>query len=886
LSNPLDTNEFKHYLKFISLGREDLYQISEPIGFDGATFNVEQVSKKSARDVRYGALDKLEFIDAVTDRIETPQIINPQGDTSNYLDYGLQWLLSIYKDYGFEAKVEYILQKDGLTFSNGMLDFTDKDITDGYTYVSCKLIQNNNVQNVKRRFDDKFNAFSDKDVNENTITPITTFKYLRKATPIKQFSKFELPSAITSNAGTLENVNFAQQITESEIDNTLTFFDAYKSTFSLACRDFKIIKAKNNLSGIKIKLENDIDINYKVTGGTSSSRVAMELWYCIYAEPFNFSDAEKVLVYTKDATGTSNYITSVANTIEFEIPSIPADYTLTLFWARSWGTEHLDEGNRTSFVFRKQNVIIEATSTAIDQVINVVNWIDLIKQGSKFNQNIPINAPLFDVGGIHYKNVCFNKRMMTQRTDFLYTTPKEVFESVNEVNFEHEIKENEIFIGHSQDDFYTNDEIGVFDIIPSEDFVVYENDKAQINKFTYGYKNYEQDRTTIGTSESFNTEAEFRVLNDNVENVKEVKVNFTRDSKAIQKSLDLEISLPTTSTTDDDKIFIENSIELAPNTLGGFGRNLLMRENLGNLEILNRNSNGDTGDVAFIWTNLGLNVGQTFNITFGENIGSYQVVSLEPTIIKLQPITAVVDYSGDAFITFSFVYTGIAYTTRTNEGFTEISGIDTTFGNIAYSIKRNIGYFKKYLAQCLLYSKKNITLGYFKNNGELSTRLITETENVVENAPILYADLPNPVISAKVYNFSVYAEFSDIYNLLELYKTKRGFLRCVDSNKRVIKGYIEKLEHTWSENRLELTLEEKFETEYLILTYTDGKLYVNDVPYNLSGVSDWWRMENDYLQLFDEKSKAISYKYKYNFVILNDSKFNTKLELTEALINL
>ena len=124
MNNPLDTNAFTHYLRFISLGKTELYQIAEPIGFDAANFVKQQEAKRYARSIEYGSIDNLTFVDAVGQYIETPQIINPQGDSSNYLDYGLQWLLSIYKDFWFESKVEYVLEKNGVQFSNGMLDFT------------------------------------------------------------------------------------------------------------------------------------------------------------------------------------------------------------------------------------------------------------------------------------------------------------------------------------------------------------------------------------------------------------------------------------------------------------------------------------------------------------------------------------------------------------------------------------------------------------------------------------------------------------------------------------------------------------------------------------------------------------------------------------------
>jgi len=110
---------YKHYLKFISLDREDLYQISEPIGFDGATFVLQQEPKRYGRDYQFGAISKLDFINAYTELSDNIQVIDPLGNTSNRLNFGLEWLLYIYKKFGVESKVEYILETDGLFLSNG-----------------------------------------------------------------------------------------------------------------------------------------------------------------------------------------------------------------------------------------------------------------------------------------------------------------------------------------------------------------------------------------------------------------------------------------------------------------------------------------------------------------------------------------------------------------------------------------------------------------------------------------------------------------------------------------------------------------------------------------------------------------------------------------------
>jgi hypothetical protein len=60
-NNPILANEISFYLRFNSLGNPNFYRISEPIGFDNAKFVLEQESKRFARSVKYGAIDKLRF---------------------------------------------------------------------------------------------------------------------------------------------------------------------------------------------------------------------------------------------------------------------------------------------------------------------------------------------------------------------------------------------------------------------------------------------------------------------------------------------------------------------------------------------------------------------------------------------------------------------------------------------------------------------------------------------------------------------------------------------------------------------------------------------------------------------------------------------------------
>lgn len=197
-------------------------------------------------------------------------------------------------------------------------------------------------------------------------------------------------------------------------------------------------------------------------------------------------------------------------------------------------------------------------------------------------------------------------------------------------------------------------------------------------------------------------------------------------------------------------------------------------------------------------------------------------------------------------------------------------------------------YFGEYFASCLIYAKTNITNGWFKSNGAYTSQLDTEASPVTENATVLYADLPNPLTTAKVIKLTVVAEFEDVLAYLTAYKVKRGFIRCYDSNGRVYKGFVQKLNHLWAENKLTLTLEQKYDSELLVLTYALGILTVNDANYDLTGNANWWRFNNDFIILYDAENKPLCNidDYAYNFVQLDGIVYSTKEDLINALLSL
>lgn len=860
MNNPIETDSFRHYLRFISLGRTDLYQISEPEGFTKAQFEKNQQAKKYARDESICAIDKVTFPNTKAEYTGMLQQINPQGDSSEYLDYGFEWLQSINNEFGFESKVEYIITKDDLQFSIGVLDFTEKDLTDGYTYFSCKIIQNNNVADYKRHLDTKFNAFSDKNVRNETITPITTFNLLHKALPIAQESIWKYgastPETFILSAGS--SFNFSNAITKSEIRGTLSYIQGASEP-----NDFKYIKAIDELYDVKIEFTNIlVEVLSLFTSG--DVRLAVKVGT-------NAVVGETAYVLDTKAAGQQ-----FNNSYTLNIPNIKrGDYVFIYFRT---------EGGVVNVRYTSMDVKISLTAVSIDIVQKASRYIDLIKQGSKFVNDLPVVAPRFDVGGEFYEQAVFNRRMVSQRTDYFYTSNKTLWEDLQEVNCDNEIDEEKIFIGLDED-FYTNDEIGVFNVIPENNVIQDYNQKLMINAFNYGYKTYEQDRSASNTDEAFHTDSSWTPDNRMVENKKDIKIDLVRDSFSIQNIVSLEIQEPTTATDDDDKVYIKDILPIAPTSFGSFGNRLLLRIQDGILEILNKDSSNDDNTISFVWTLLGMAVGGSFQILEGANVGNYTILEFNTTSIRLQPIGFTPTLQGNQYIRIKWFYNNVAYTTRTDEGFVLVQSLSSTkkYYNMRYTIKRNIlNYWSRYLASVLLYRKTFMSNSYFKSNGTFKSQL-SGGNVIIENAIVNYADLKTPLISGKTYKLSLTAEFYQILDYFNAYKQNRGFIRCYDYDGKIIKLYVQDLKQTFATNELTITAEERFETEYLYLNYSDGILTVNDTPYNLSGVSNWWIFNNDYFKAYDENNIPICNDYKYSFVFLNGVKYNTKAELVNAL---
>ena len=881
MAHPYDDNGFRHYLKFYDFDM-DWYEIAEPVGFDGAKYVKKQLPNRWTRDVEYFAIEGLTFPDGFVGKLSAPRVYTPQGDTSNYMDYGFRFLMENRRIKGSEMKVGYKISRNGVDFREFELDNREGDLTDGETYYKAKLVEIGLVADHFRNLKNTFNAFSDKNWKDETITPIVPFNYLVKATPQINRSVFKLSSNFQYDRNNLQEftvffgLNPSQFIEQSEIDNTLGWI----SPADLVFNNFGLIEAVIETKNLKGTIDVDFDYEFMrvIAGdppleyGSISLRLNM---YVGTTAAVDESTLFETFLTRTSPTSESNQNGTITQSYTFELDNLPVGQKIFIFYKITLGNNR-----RIELLFRKNTIELEAINTDLDLVVPAVRYIDLIKQGGKFVNNLPVVAPRFDVGGQFYNQAVFSRSLLEQRKE-LYTTNEDIQMSLQEYCADVEISKDNLNIRQHQD-FYENNEISNFLVIPSEDYTEPYDETYLINNIAYGYKNYEQDRTSKNTAQSFHTFAEFLPKNERADKDKKIENEFIRDPFLKQATFNLAIRTPSTSTEKDEKLFIEDIVPLAPNTSRELVRTLLVRWQDGKLEILNRNTLGTNDDAILNWNNIGLGIGSSFEILSGANTGNYTIFSINNigTILTLTPIGGISQVSGNYTIRMKHFYTNVNWQTRTNEGF---SIAPSGYSNLAYTIKRNLKYWYYYLGTATMYCKKDIVNSFFKNFGKLETQLTTETTPVIEDATILYEDLFTPLVEPITIKAKIVAEYNDVVDYLENYRTTKGYVRLFTPTGKVVKVYPKDFQYTLATNEAVIQGEKKFTSDVLKIDIDGTTVYVDDAPYDLQGVAEWFRTQNDFIQLYDKKSNPLSNFYRYDFVLLNGVKYNSITELVTQL---
>lgn len=913
---------FKHYLNFKN-GYPNRIEITEPAQFDGLSFTVKQDEGRFGRDVSYAAEEMpLVFFEGIQGEPTSQVLQLPNSIYVNRLTSGYEWLLEYDTRYGTEADVEYIVERDGTDFIIGDLDFENREHKfDGARNLEFTVVQNAEKLKIKRFEETSIDLFSDKDLEGNTITPADKESVYLKAKPFfgvstwKSISVHEdgyLTMSRTASVGLPGYIDFQEQaatnnclaVTGQGIKNTLSFLSTrYVANNGGVPLDenFSYLYAQNELSNVKIKLTDIVAGTQQailrtpgaidITDGSAVTKFVVRIGrniddefaeYVLYSRSFEFVD--------------STLYAPFPTSFELTIPFIPQGHRLYIYSTTTGSATFTgtNSGSATYLVdnnFENMNVEISATQTGIDSVIKGVRLIDTIAHPVKSINGFATIAPRYQSGGSFWNNIATTGKGLRGFEEPNFTiTLKEAFKELSELCADYQTNDDNVFITQ-YDGFYPNREIAVFDSIPANTFQDFYNSRYTLVNFNYKYASFEQDRDEKNTTDSVHTERQYKTPYIKANGAKDVEVPFRRDPNGIESDRSQNISVKeTTSLAGDDKVSAIDVISLPAGTKGTLSLVLLMRVISGTLQILNNDTAGN--GIGFTWKTQGFEVGDDFDIVDGQNIGSYTVTTIENTVLTLTPkVGTTPSFSGDGYISAEFDLSGVSLVNRTNEGFTIIDGTlnPDNYGNLLYTPVRNISeHWKWYLAACIMYKPTlDIKNTYVKSNGELRTQF-GSGKICKENQDILASDLPNPLITPKKYKLKVQASLQDVVDLLANIQDINGdeiggFIRAIDADNVVIKGYISSLKYLLSTEELDLEIEEKYEPNQLSLTTALGAgsktININGLQYDIAT----YEIKLGKFEIFDSNYRMISNKYYFTDVKINGVLYNNEASFTNAL---
>lgn len=882
---------FKHYLNFITLPSVGTIEISEPIGFDGASYKVKQDDKRFGRDIIIANEDtELTFTREFFEDLVTEQIL-PDGKIINNASLGFDYLIDIFNNEGWEGKVEYILEEDGVVFSIGIFSYSTSVIE--FDNIKVKIIQNTNREIIKRLEDTDINAFNDTALDGRDITPCVTTNILLRAKPIIETSFWEMLQPTSFNNLTIDYFQPYMNLTSFGIGTSLVPLSERIDTGTVAIfENFTYVNAQTNLTNGIAKFRIKAVLRYR-PNGSSSTETSFNLNIFKYLRPYGSGDPfTTTQVYYKYFSGATNQDFQIDETITIDLPDLLIGECLVVTWS-DFGASDVPILNM-GMDFQEYSMEMVYTSTAIDTVVKGIRLFDLAKHNTKSLADVNFIAPEYDVNGEHYNNFAFNGLLLGQITDKPFNNKfKDLMNFADETCSDIQINPTSVELLPYKD-YYQDIEMNVFEEIPSFNLQERFNKRYSLKTADFKYKRSSDQRATNGQNsiDDVHTETQ-KYITDTVDSNLKVEINHIRSAflieEARRRAFDNEQSK---ALENDDNLFLLKCVNLPPNTEGGFSAILLMRVlDNGNVEILNNNTDGD--GVNFNWNLLGFGVGSQFFIDSGENIGTYTVVAITNSVLTLDQVSGVTaSFNGDALIKMRWYFTNVAFVNQTNETFTLIEGVanPNNYSNLDYHWARNIQKWYPYLATATKFKLDGIIkTTSFKTNGLLKTQKVGETEPLADSNDIINSIIATQkILTPIVHSVKVYADFATTTQLINDVQNVKGYVTVRLDNQRQVKGYIKEMDYTWINNELDLVLEEKFEGDFMEinLVVNEDDTFSNIITYpqypeknNLKS----FQITNNFVLLFTAFDVQMYPPVRFTKIKINGSQYTDIIDFSDAL---
>jgi hypothetical protein len=844
-------SEYKFFLHFKV---DDVtLEIEEPFMFDAFSHTLERKRGGFSVDTKLFA-ENTDLLFTNSTYSQTTKYEDIDGTVLFNLSHGLKRIIDSYQEYGADGEIELTVYY--LDTKLSVCDFDLENIdTDLLSYFKCSFIENNTRSKHKIREDDiMIDVYAEKDLDGRVIQKLVPLKVLLPSKSTFANSKWVKVDIPYFNAGAPNDVatklaagsaykyfNFCKTPVEYGIEDTLSpsaiefaneFLDTYDGTM-------KMVDCKTSKKNAKFKITSDVSFKHIQNGRTgfqNRSSLSLILRVSYGTGP---NDSNQYLLYNQEFIGTEPRTGIVPPVIDFELPTkLNEGEFITIYWDYSWDsgtialtTDYAQVENYSHVVFNDCTIEMTAVESSINSVIQGVRWIDILKKSSEIISGLGVDAPRIDVGGEYYDTLICNGGGLRNISNIPFSVKtKDVFEMGKMVAQDYQITEDKILIGEYSD-FFSDKLIKTFNVKPDEKFQWNTNKEYRIKTFDYKFKNYEQDRQEQRTLDAIHTEQQILMPNKKTIDVKKVEVTQILDAYKIDslKRLGIDPETVDSSLADDTDIAMIKITPLANNYVENY---------IGLLNAVSSVDGVKLYSTLFRWDKIGLGLSSSFSILSGLNTGTYIIAKIESTILTLNKISPIVNTSENTIIEIAYSLEGVNFIAETDERFAEVLGVISkdTYTNLFYSKSRNILKWMPYLATCSMrFQKANLTVSFLKSNQDLSTRLLSESVNLVEknSIPVLsIAELKR--VTDRVFSVSIYlSDPSDIIDIFESMNIRNddgsigGYYGFLDNSGNVVYGYPEKLEYIPVENKLEATCLEKYEkfNGVIDLFETDKELY-------------------------------------------------------------
>jgi len=866
---------FRYFLNFLDLPLIGKIEISEPFGSDGQTHKITQEEGRYGRDnVKANEKIKLRFFKDNFEFIEVPQM-SIDGVEFAHASHGFDYLVNLFETRGWESEVEYIIEKDGSSFTTGIIDFFTIDIKEDE--IEFSIIQNTNREIIKRREDVYVDAFSDKDLDGNTIVPCSTSNILLKSKSIFKESEWEeihgsdfsFINANTADPTKFFYLNYFQKVNKDGIKDTKTWLE---TSTDVGGNDFILLTAKDRLTDVKIEID------------------PVEWWFTL--SKFNFADGYADVAYILkwgSEFATSNeyhffdkhlesdgeqFITNDA--YSYTIPVLEKGESIWLFNYMKIRKSSLGGAGSTQLDWTytppdNSKINISAIATGVDTVVKGVRLIDLLKHNVESISGLPLESYMYDTNSNNYDNFVFNGYLLARDNTKPFNNKfKELMNIPKELNADYQISTDKVEILPYKD-FYNNIEIETLIELSNETNNQDFNKRYFLKEFEFSYKKSVVGRSTNITEseDDVHTDSQYLFPSKKTDGILKVEINHIRSSFLIEEQR-LKLNTDRKSLENDENLFILDVVSLPENSRKQLTATLFIN----NYSLLS--------DDTFSWDLLGFNVGETIYINGVSNV----VVSITDRLL----IVSEIQVSGNYQVTIDYPLTNVTYMNRTSEGFSSILGIENqnNYSNLRYHIKRNLLTYESYLATAGKYlSNKSMQNTLFRVNDKLETKLDSEAFLVKDKGDIIINDIASKkILNPLIHNITVFCDFDKATEIFKKIENDKGFFRIQTIKNKIVKGFPIEATFEWKTNKLILKLEEKFESDFMTIDKVSDVVFVNEVGYEIKLGLNRYDINNNFVSLYDDKNIRLSNSISFENIKVNGIVYNDIILFNDALSNL